>query len=75
MRKAEEYATECHNSDKFDFAKHSEIIKRVIIEVIDEAVKRCASKVTHTAGQWYSDYSCMKWNVEKVADQFKKELE
>lgn len=44
-------------------------------QTVDEAVKRCASKVTHTAGQWYSDYSCMKWNVEKVAEQLKKELE
>ncbi len=73
MRKAEEYATECHNSDKFDFAKHSEIIKRVIIEVIDEVVKRCVN--INTFHCLNNESRLANIDILQIADQLKKELE
>ena len=79
MKKAEEYFNNfCLPSNEdlrrveYDVCM---LIQQAQIDAIEETVKKCAENVTHTAGQWYSDYSCMKWKVEKVADQLKKELE
>ena len=79
MKKAEDYIIETetdHWADQ-DYCKSDIIrwIKQAQIDAIEETVKKCAENVTHTAGQWYSDYSCMKRKVEKVADQLKKDLE
>lgn len=87
MRKAEEIATECHNSDKFDFARHSEIIKQVQIEAIDEAVKRCANQfkssiyqeteeleIVSNRAKYLVENSGIIDSVLEVADQLKKEL-